>query len=315
MITIVFGNEPLLIKNKIDSIILENKDSLVTKFNCYHKEFDVNTIVDACKSVGLFNDSTLVLVKDPEFLSKKNDSTDISLLLDYCKHPLYENNLVFYTFDNTFNERLNIFKEIAINAEVIKFNQLPKKDFFDEAKRIINNSKLNITKEASDYLINSVNLSLTLLNENIEVLRLYPDRIDLEAIRKLITISSDEDTFSLINALTSKQVSLSIKYANKLLDNDESVLKLVASIASQLRFLYSVAYYRSIGKTNKEIMTILNIKTSYRLDKAIESLEKVDMNTIEELLSKLCNLDYSLKKNDDIDEKLKLELFIVELLK
>lgn len=315
MITILFGDEPVLIEQKLNSIISKNKNALLTKFNGQNKDFDIDLLVDSCKSVGLFNEQALVLVKDPYFLIKKVEDNEILPILEYCKNPLYETDLVFYTLENQFNEKLKTFKDISNNSEVIKLNQLPKDEFYTYAKRYINSLKINITKEAVDYLLNNVNLSISLLTSNLEVLSIYPDKIDLEAAKKLITLANVDDVFSLINALTSKQVSLAIKYANRLLENDESTLRLISSLAAQLRFLYSVGYYRSLNKTRKEIMNILNVKSSYRIDKAYESLTKIDMEQIEQLLSRLCDLDYDLKKNDDMDEKLKLELFIINLLK
>ena len=89
------------------------------------------------------------------------------------------------------------------------------------------------------------------------------------------------------------------------MENDESILRLISSLASQLRFLYAVDYYRSNGKNTNEIMKILNVKSSYRIEKAFDSLKQVDAKTIESLLSKLSDLDYQCKSDYDIDDKLK----------
>lgn len=314
MISILYGDDEFLIREKLDEIISKSNDSFVNKFDCNDKNSSIDDIVNACTSVGLFSNSSLVLVKDPYFLIRKVDEKELSKLLEYCKKPVYETNLVFYSFDYSFNERLKIFKDIASNADVIKINKMNRNDFNTYAHSVINSSKLNINRNAIELLISSCNLDSSLLNRNIEVLKLYPGSIDELALTRLITIANEDDVFKLINALTSKKVSLSINYANKLLENDESILRLISTLASQLRFLYAVAYYRSIGKNTKDIMELLNIKSSYRIEKADESLLSISMDDIEKLLSKLSDLDLKCKTNYNLDDKLNLELFIVSLL-
>lgn len=314
MIYIVFGEETYLINQKLDEIIKKNSDSLVNKLDASSADFDVNNLVDLCRSVGLFGDKSLILVKDPYFLIKKADEKVFNDLLDYCHKPVYETNLVFYTYDNLFNERLKIFKDISSNAEIIKCNKLQRKEFFDYAKNLIKKSNLSITKEAVELLVNSANFNVSLLHQNIEVLSLYPGKIDTDALYKLISFSSEEDVFNLINAMTSKKVNLSIKFAKKLLAGDESVLRLISTLANQLRFLYTVAYYSSLGKTTNDLMDIVNTKSSYRIEKAYDTLRNISMEEIEDLLTKLSDLDYKCKTNYDLTDQLNLELFIVSLL-
>ena len=314
MIYIISGDEPYLIESKLKEIISLNEDAIISKFNGLFTPNLANDIVESCSNQGLFSSESLVLVKDPYFLIKKSEDKYTSSLIDYCHKPLFENTLVFYTYDDLFNDKLKVYKEISVNSQVIKLNKLQRRDFYPYAKSLIKNAELNITKDAEELLISNANYDLSLLKQNINVLSIYPDRIDNTAVNKLITFSSDEDVFSLINALTNRKASLAIKYANKLMENDESILRLISSLASQLRFLYAVDYYRSNGKNTNEIMKILNVKSSYRIEKAFDSLKQVDAKTIESLLSKLSDLDYQCKSDYDIDDKLKLELFIVSLL-
>lgn len=311
---IIYGDDISLIQDKLNELISENKDALILRFDDELNDTDINEVIDSCRNISLFNSKILVLYKDPIVLSKKIDENEVKPLIDYCKKPEFDTNLVFYTYENSFNTRLSCFKEISSNAQVIKYNRLSKKDFYSFARNIINSSNLHINDDAANYLINAVNLDSSLLKQNIEVLLLYPEPIDLNVVKKLITYSSDEDVFNLINSLTSKDVESSIIYARRLLKNDESILRLLSTLSSQLRFLYAVNYYYENGKRNDEIMDILNITHSYRLQKALESLRFLKGKDIMNLLSKLSDLDLSLKINDEFDESLKLELFIISLI-
>ena len=51
-------------------------------------------------------------------LKKKVDDKGVDELLSYCKKPIYENTLIFYTYDNDFKKVLKAFKDISTNADV-----------------------------------------------------------------------------------------------------------------------------------------------------------------------------------------------------
>lgn len=312
---IIYGEDLSQIQDKLQKIIDDNKDALLARFDDELVDNDINEVINACRNVSLFNSKVLVLYKDPKFLINKVNEDIIMPFIEYCKKPEYETTLVLYTYENSFNSRLFSFKEISSNAEVLKYSRMNKKDFYSFSRNLINQSNLNISNDAQNYLIDSVNLDTSLLKQNIEVLKLYPDVIDINAIKKLITFSSDEDVFNLINSLTSKDVENSIIYARRLLKIEESILRLISTLSSQLRFLYAVNYYYELGKRNDEIMEILNINHSFRLTKAFEALRYLKGKDIMNLLSKLSDLDVSLKLDDEFDEKLKLELFIISLIK
>ena len=310
MIYIIYGTEPYLINNKLNEIVKENSDSSIVKYNGLDKSFSINELLDTVTSVDLFSNKSLILLKDPIFLIKKVDEKEIDAFLEYCHKPIYENTLVMYTLDNSFNTRLKIFNDISLNAQVIILDKIKNYDFFNYAKGEINNRKLNITKDAINTLINSVNYDLSLLNNNLDILALYPEQIDTDVVKKLISYPSEEDTFNLINALTSKKISKSIKLANTILESDGSVLRLISTLANQLRFLYMVSYYNSNHFSMSELIKITGAK-EYRIKKALETLTNLSDIEILKLESKLADLDYLIKTQSDIDERMYLNLFIV----
>ena len=116
----------------------------------------------------------------------------------------------------------------------------------------------------------------------------------------------------MINALTNKKVSDSIYYARRILANDSNINGLIALLANQLRFLYQVSYYSDDPYGASDI---LGCKSPYRITKALETLRTLKSKDIMSMLDRLAVLDLDSKQNSDIDDTLKLELFIVELLK
>lgn len=313
MIYIIYGDEEYLIQKNINKIINDNINNEIIKISGFDRNFNIKDLVDDFKSISLFASKNLYLIKDPSFLIKKEDE-NIDSLIEYCHNPDYENDVVFYTLNNNFNDKLKTFKDISSNAQVIKCNKLKKNDFSNECFNIINENKLKINRFLANKLINSCNNSLKTFAQIIEIIQLYDDEISEEVLNQMISNSDLENIFVLINALTNKQISEAYKLTKRHLYFDDNVNGLISLLANQLRFLYEINYYKNKSFSINEIMDITNIKSSYRIEKAFESLNNINENEILRLLSKLADLDYTIKNNYDVDPKLQFELFITSLL-
>lgn len=311
MIYIIYGNDSYLIDSKINEIINQNKDSDVIKVDGSSKNFSYYDVLDSINSVGLFNNKSLVLFKDPPLLKRKVDDKEAEELLAYCKKPIYENTLIFYTYDNDFKKVLKAFKDISSNADVYDLKVDPK-NFYNMCIEVAKKYTVRLNRSCFDIVYKACNNSLSLFKQNMDILDLYPEKIDEDVVNNLLISSNEENVFNLINALTNKKVSDSIYYARRILANDSNINGLIALLANQLRFLYQVSYY-SDGPYGAS--DILGCKSPYRITKALETLRTLKSKDIMSMLDRLAVLDLDSKQNSDIDDTLKLELFIVELLK
>ena len=171
-----------------------------------------------------------------------------------------------------------------------------------------------VAVSASPVLNNICKRNATLFNRNLEILKLYPEKITPEVINKLCTASDENDSFDMVNALTNRDISKTISIERKLLSENDSALSVIGLLAGQLRFLYQIAYYQSIGKKKNKIIEICNIN-EYRYNKAQETLKNLTMNQIIELLNKLSENDIACKSDNSIPDSSRFELFILDLLK
>ena len=89
---------------------------------------------------------------------------------------------------------------------------------------------------------------------------------------------------------------------------------MIGLLANQLRYLYHVAYLQEAGKKKHEIAELTD-SSDYRLNKAYQSLQKLNSTQILELLHGLCELDMKCKSDNSIADNARLELFILDLLK
>lgn len=311
MIYVIKGSEQCFILDKVKEICLDTTE--VLKFDGSSKDFSIDEMLESCQSNSLFANKVTVVVKDPIFLIKKIDDKDSDRVLEYIHHPLYETDLVLYTLEDKFNTKLKMYKEVCENSELMVFDELDYKNFGNYVNRKLNEKNLKLNKDCVFQLTNLCKRDATLLNANIELLSLYPDKIDINVINKLCTSSDDNISFDLINAIIAKDVTKAIATERKLLRDNETA-GIIALLASQLRNLYTIAYLKENGYKNNEIMKEVNY-TEYRLNLALQTLQNLDMKRIIEMLSELSKLDILYKTDNSISDNSRFELFILGMLK
>ena len=313
MIYLIQGQEEYFIRKKIEELSDPLKGDII-RMDGSDRGFSIDELIDSCEGNSLFSQHTVVLVNQPFFLIKKTDDKVLERLYSYLQNPLFETDLIFYTYENNFNSKFRAYKKIAENAQVITFRSYDQKNFSVYARQCIADEQLSISSEAIYRLISICYRNATLFHQNLEVLKLYPERIETEVIDRLCTQSHENDTFDMINALTSGDVSLTISAFRKLTQQSDSIVPAMHALAGQLRFLYYVAWLQSQGKRRNEILEITNAN-EYRLKMALQTLNKITMEQIIRLLYRLSQLDQKLKSDSSVPEDLRFELFLMELIK
>lgn len=313
MIYIIEGEEELFIKNKIEEICKKD-DSEIIKLDGNNKDFSIQNLLNFCLGNSLFAQKTVVLVKDAPFLVKKYEDNQLEPLLHYVNNPVNETDLVFYSFENKLNGKLKAYKAISKNAEVCKFDSYDYKNFSTLVNQYVNKYKLIINNDAI-YALNTIcKRNATLLNQNIQILSNYPGLITTDVISKLCTASDDNNAFDLINAITAKDISKAILIERKMINDNDSIMSIIGLLASQLRFLYQLSYFNSIGKNRNEIIEITNC-SEIRYKMSLDTLRNLKQKQIIELLYELSKLDIKCKTDNSISDVSRFELFILELLK
>ena len=310
---IIFGEEELFVKNKLNEII-KSQVGEVFNFDGNSKTFNINDVINSCLSSNIFNDKNIIVVKDPPFLIKKFEENLLDSLNNYINNPVFETDLIFYTLENKFNSKLKEFKLICKNAQVIECNSYDYKNFNTYVNQQINYNNLDIDNDAA-YLLNTIcKRNASLLSQNIDVLKNYPEHIDSNVINKLCTVSDDNDSFELINSIVNKDISKTIHLERKLINEKDSIFSVIGLLASQLRFLYQIAYYKSINKSDRQVLELINCN-EYRYKKAIDTLRNLKLDQILKLLNDLSSLDIKCKLDNSISDVSRFEIYILNLLK
>jgi len=313
MIYVMHGSEPYFIQEKINDLI-KSSNAEVIKLNGNDNVFSVDYMIDCCNGNSLLNDKTCVLVKDPQFLIKKSDDKTIESIINYVSQPLYETDLILYTFENNFNTRLNAYKNICDNARVFKLDSLDYKNFNSYCYARLNEIGLELNKDLVYQLISMCKRNASLFNTNIEILKLYPNKIDTEVISKLCTSSDLNNIYEMIDAITLSDQSKAIFLFRKLINENESVLGIIALLSNTLRMTYTVGYMQDDNISRKDIYDMIGGKP-FVVDKCFDILKKTKKEKILKFLNDLSIIDCQIKSDTTIDDKYRFEMFILKTLK
>jgi len=312
MVYLLYGTIDYLIKNEINKIIKENN---IEKINIAKYDLtndSINKIIEDSQSISLFSDKKLIIVSNSYIfssLNKKNIEQNINILEDYLNNINIDTILIFTLINDKLDERKKITKLIKKNGIVKEFNSI---DTIDVIKKLFDNYKISV--EDIKYLINRVGEDITLLQNEINKIKIYKDNdliITRDDINNLTSKTLEVNNFKLIDAIIDKNKNLAYQLYDERIKLNEEPIAIIISIANQIRIMYQVKQLYMNGDTENNIAKTLNIHP-YRVKLAIQNAKKYESDVLLNYLKKLSDLDINIKTGK-IDKNLGLELFILSL--
>lgn len=311
MVYLFYSKEKFLINEQIKKIINENK---IEDININHydlNEDNIKSVIDDAETFSLFDDKKIIIVNNSYiFTAKKNNiEHNVELLEKYLDNVNPSTILIFNFLDSKLDERkkivkllkkIGIIKDLDTNIDI----KTIVKNIFDPYK--IDNTNI-------EFLIDRVGSNLTMLTSEIEKIKIYKDKdlmITKEDIINLTIENIDANIFLLVDMIINKNKEKAIITYHKLLNLNEEPIAIIITLANKIRHLYQTKELYKRGYSEHEVASILGVKPGY-LYYLKDSLRKYDSQTLYDLLSRLADLDYKIKRGL-IDKNMALEMFILE---
>lgn len=312
MIYLLSGTERSLINREIEHI-LKNNDAEIVNIDGSAKDFDIRALLFEIDNISLFSNRKVIICKEPYFLSGKCEDKNLDKLLDYCKNPYYEEDLIFISTKDRFNQTLKAYKEIRKNAKEMVFLPLKPREFYSRCLSELGEYKLDFTHNGKDLFINSCNGSYDMFYSGMDILSLYPGKIDEKAIEALFSNDDNPKIFEFADAIYNRNISKAFKVKRDLL-RSVSIQALIAMLAQELRFVYYVNYLLQQGYSENEIVADTKAH-SFRVSNAIKNSRKMKQSKIIALLNDLANIDYQIKSDNTMQGELILDYYLLHALK
>ena len=298
--TYLISGEDNLLQKEIDDILEKEKDVSIIKYDMSISSLtnvieDINTInLFACKKVLIVDNMELVLDYDNllKYLDNQNESI---LILLYHK---------------MIDKRSVIFKNISQKVKII--DTTDNMDFISFIKKELNGYKISKIDMLllQDYCSNNY----FRLKEEIKKLKMYKyeeKNITKEDIKHIVVKGFVKYIFDFLNEIKTGNKKMLFDIYDELINNNEDELRLISSLFNNFKQLYKV---KILSKTlpDDEIMSIMNIKHPYRLQKLKEQSYKFSEKELLQKIFDLGNLDIKIKSGK-VDKKIGFETFLAKL--
>ena len=304
MVYLLYGN----IKYLIDKEINKLKESDLDISN-YILNDGINNILEDANSLSMFGNKKLIIVNDSfVFTSINKQEIEEKKLLDYINNPNENTILVFTVNYEKLDERKKIVKEFKKKCVIKEFNEVKDSDIYD----IFNDYKIsrNLINLIKDRIGNNLDL-IQIEKEKLEIFNDNPDEITKDDIISLTNKNIDDNIFSLIESIVSKDKDKSMEIYDDMIINGEEPIKIIVMLANQFRIIYQCKELIKRNLNNNEIASILNIHP-YRVKLALEKGIRYKNDILLKYLYDLANIDINVKSGK-VDKFLALELFILSI--
>lgn len=252
------------------------------------------------------------LAKEKEKEKEKDSKKRIEEFVRWIQHPSPSATVVFSAPYEKLDERKKIVKELKKVAVVIEAAPLSEQD----QKSWIVSQFRAYGKQPTDELVQWIAASpagLELKRNEIQKASLYSGEepeVTLSMYLEVATPVLEDNVFALGEAYFLNQREKALGIYHELLKQKEEPLKLVALLASQLRLLIQVGYYKKLGYHSAQIAGQIKAHP-YRVKLMMEHPLADQEQLLVSKLKALAEVDMELKSSGMKKERI-LELYLLE---
>lgn len=323
-----YGMEYYLIENTIHTIKQKIIDTAFEDLNFQFidgKETNVDIIINACETLPFMGEKRMVLVKDLEcFLGKRKNISDQEeeRLIQYIGN-LPSTTYLFFVVTNEIDKRKKIIKTINKHGKLVEFDKLLEKDIYKWIERTVTKYNKQIKKQEISFLLdlmgyldkNSTKSLKDLDNEINKLCSYVGDRtlITTQDIELLAPKTIENNIFSLVESIGTKNSDKAFTLLNDMLMDGESEIKILYMITRQFRYLFQIKLLERQGYTPMAIGPKLGLK-QFIVKKYLKQAMNFNIDVLKKALEQCLLTDESIKKGR-IDQRIGIELLITQFTK
>ncbi|MBE6104605.1 MAG: DNA polymerase III subunit delta [Erysipelotrichaceae bacterium] len=275
-------------------------------------EWEISELIADLQTVPFFSDNRVVIVENPGFIvsPKVNDEPFVNALVSYFKKPNESTTFIIY-IDQNIDRRRKALNTLVKYMKREVYDTLSEEDFQQAVNEDLRNSGLKLDFDSRNELMQRLPLDLDNWKNELEKLKLYPEKIDREVIRQLVAKPLESNVFELTNAVNTRNTARAIEvYHDLLVNNKNDIQGLIGLLAGQFRFMLQAVTLMEQGYNQKEIAEQLNCREG-RVYMAFKNSGSRNSRQLLKVLDSLAQLDQNIKSGK-VNPQLGLELFLVE---
>lgn len=310
------GDEKYLTSAKIQRVIKESKaDEInITTYDCSEANLE-KAIFDALTPAFL-GGNKVVIITNPIFLvNEKNASLqNTKLLINYLEKPCDSTYLIINASGSKVNEKLEVTKVLMKKASVVTTNGISEVEFRGWLERECSVQNVSIDKNAISLMYKAFGSNLEETKNEVDKLTSYVSsggRITEETLKKLMSKGNNGDVYELVNALFKGDKDRAIKLYLELSKYQKDTSFFINVISKSFRDSFLVKIMVEKKYSQNEICVKMNLNSN-RVYYMMKDVSNISLQTIENYIHKLANLDYRIKTGL-VDKKIGFEEFLYEM--
>jgi DNA polymerase-3 subunit delta len=220
---------------------------------------------------------------------------DAQTLIDYAQSPIPEACVVI-TADKVDRKR-KLFKTLtglktAVACEAPKENELA-----SWLRKRAGETGYSLSPDAARFLVNRVGARPGILAKELEKTLLYAGKnesVSEKDVSEVVGESKLENVFALTDALKTKNPEKALRLLNNQIDHGEEPIKILGTIAWQLRMIWQVKHYQQKNLPSGQIAKAMGANP-YIVEKALQHTRRFSTQQLRSGYLELVNADRSLK--------------------
>lgn len=309
-IYLVNGESYLLVNEKVNEIVLENKNVTIL-------DMGINTLEDVIVEAGyfsMFDDEKYIIVRNANFFgSSKLSDNETEMLTNYLNRPNEKTTIIFIC-----NEKIDARKKITkLIKEKYSLIVIPSLKYYEIENRVSEYFKkhdFKIDNETVRYIVqNGLNNYDMIMSEVGKIILYYenPTYIKYDDVIKIVSKSINTNNFLFVDAVVDNDLEKSLSLLNDLKIMKIEPTILISLLARDFRIMLSIKKMQENNIREYDMLSELGLQ-DWQLEKYLKKIFPYKIKELENILVKLAQLDLDIKTGK-IDKYMGLELFIMDI--
>ncbi|BET38523.1 DNA polymerase III subunit delta [Spiroplasma ixodetis] len=303
MVYIVHGQDEYLVRKNIEQLIKKNHKKENYDYNLYELQEDtIVNIINEIQIMSIFEENKVIVINDSSNLWQKyiKEKKIVNALLNHNQKTMI--------IIKSLNVDFKISREFQ-QFNIIKIKNYTKSQLLLLINKVCNSFKVNITKEATNFLLEYLPNDVSIILNELSKLRLIGKKITSDIIIEVVPKYFETNIFKTVEYILKKDYNnfwTQYNYYN-VINYDK--IKLINILVYQLELIRDIKILVKQKKSNEDISDILNI-SKFQV-KILEQYLNINLN-INNILLKLYELDYNIKKGK-FNKNIAIDLFFLNI--
>ncbi|NOW07795.1 DNA polymerase III subunit delta [Clostridium beijerinckii] len=317
------GLDEEFIKDGINIIIKKNvpeefRELNLIRIDGMNTSFDF--IMNACETMPFMGEKKVVVVYRANFLQDKTDSSGSKIyndLKNYISNLPPYTVLIMYYLLNDKRDRPNKNKKLATigkSLTVVYCDKLKRDKYLKKVSEVFKEKGKQIGRTELSYFCEKVYNNFDIIKREADKLIAYCNEREIkkEDIDILISNSSEDDTFDLVELIATKKIDKAIDTMKEILYKSDQHMLIISAIQKHFLRLYEIKIKLSNGKKVDDFMLDYRLP-QFVCEKLIMQTNKFTEKQLSELI-KLCVNTETKLKSTGIDKNMEMEFLLINTL-